>query len=359
MSSVNTYPSHASLYPRLARAAYPGMPTVAALNQLRKFGSPIMTPLEPVAQLYDPATPMFKLNPALARAWARPARYRCFYGGRSSSKSHEVAGFAVYLAATSKTRFLCTRQFENKISTSSYALLKAKIEQSPWKADFRFTINSIINVKTGSEFLFYGIARNLDEIKSLEGIDIVWLEESGALTEEQFQTIEPTIRAQGSEIWIVFNPDSPDAFSYRNFVVNPPEDCVSTLVNWDSNPFLSETMKKVIADAYAKDPAQAAWLYGGQPRDGSDESVINRKYVLAAVDAHLKLGWNPSGSRVIGFDVADDGGDKNALVGRQGNCVCAVEGIRQRNPLGRFCAAKCRRSFAVESTKRASGHRCH
>jgi hypothetical protein len=34
-------------------------------------------------------------------------------------------------------------------------------------------------------------------------------------------------------------------------------------------------------------------------------------------------------------------------------------GIRQRNPLGRFCAAKCRRSFAVESTKRASDHRCH
>jgi uncharacterized protein with PIN domain len=33
--------------------------------------------------------------------------------------------------------------------------------------------------------------------------------------------------------------------------------------------------------------------------------------------------------------------------------------IRQRNPLGRFCAAKCRRSFAVESTKRASDHRCH
>jgi hypothetical protein len=36
-----------------------------------------------------------------------------------------------------------------------------------------------------------------------------------------------------------------------------------------------------------------------------------------------------------------------------------VNGIRQRNPLGRFCVAKCRRSFAVESTKRASGHRCH
>ncbi len=36
-----------------------------------------------------------------------------------------------------------------------------------------------------------------------------------------------------------------------------------------------------------------------------------------------------------------------------------IFGIRQRNPSGRFCAARCRRSFAVKRRKHASYHRCH
>ena len=37
----------------------------------------------------------------------------------------------------------------------------------------------------GSEFAFYGIERNVDEIKSFEGCDILWIEEAHNLTKEQ------------------------------------------------------------------------------------------------------------------------------------------------------------------------------
>lgn len=271
----------------------------------------------------DPS--MYKLNPALRDFWRTPSRYKALYGGRASSKSHDAAGFAVYLAANYTVKFLCARQFQNRISESVYTLIKDKIENSEYKSDFKFTQTSIISKKTGSEFLFYGIARNLNEIKSTEGVDILWLEEAQYLNEEQWKIIEPTIRKAGSEIWLIWNPDELMDFIYQRFVVNPPPDCIHRQINWDQNPFLSETMLKVIHNAYEEDRELADHVYGGIPNTGADKSVINLKFILAAKDAHLKLGWEPSGPRRIGFDVADDGDDANAITDVHGNVIMGLD----------------------------------
>lgn len=268
---------------------------------------------------------MYELNPALRDFWAMPARYKALYGGRASSKSHDAAGFAVYLAANFKVKFLCARQFQNRIEESVYTLIKDKINNSEFADEFYFTKTSILHKATGSEFLFYGIARNLSEIKSTEGVDILWLEEANYLTEEQWMVIEPTIRKQGSQIWLIWNPDEYMDFIHQNFVVNPPEDCINRQINWTENPYLSETMLKVIHDAYKRDRKTAEHVYGGIPKTGGDKSVISLLYILAAIDAHKKLGWEPSGVRTVGFDVADDGEDTNALVEAYGNVIMGVD----------------------------------
>lgn len=270
---------------------------------------------------------MYKLNPALKDFWLTKARLKALYGGRASSKSHDAAGISVFLAANYKLKFLCVRQFQNKISESVYTLLKDKIDASPFRADFKILKNSIINKKTGSEFLFYGIARNIDEIKSTEGVDICWLEESHALTEEQWLIIEPTIRKEGSEIWLIWNPQEVSDFVWQRFVVNPPPDSIQRQVNWDENPFLSETMLKIIKHMYEEDPKLAEHIYGGVPKTGSDKSFINLLYIKAAIDAHKHptLGWDVSGTKRIGFDIADDGEDNNATVSCYGNVAFYVD----------------------------------
>lgn len=53
--------------------------------------------------------------------------------------------------------------------------------------------------------------------------------------------------------------------------------------------------------------------------------LIPAAWVQAAVDAHLKLKIEPSGVRKAGFDVADEGRDKNALCGRYGILVEYLE----------------------------------
>lgn len=270
---------------------------------------------------------MYQLNPALRDVWHTKARYKVIYGGRASSKSHDAAGFAVFLAANFKLKFLCVRQFQNKISESVYTLLKDKIENSEFKDEFLLQKNSIEHKRTKSEFLFYGIARNVDEIKSTEGVDILWLEEAHALTEEQWDIIEPTIRKEGSEIWIIFNPDEEADFVYQNFVIRPPKNSIVRQINWQENPFLSNTMLEVIKAMYEKDPKKAEFVYGGVPKTGGDKSVINRAYVKAALNLHKDpvRGWTPSGSKRLGFDVADDGEDLNAMAYVHGNVLMSVE----------------------------------
>lgn len=46
--------------------------------------------------------------------------------------------------------------------------------------------------------------------------------------------------------------------------------------------------------------------------------LIPSVWVQAAIDAHIKLGITPSGQRIAGLDVADEGKDKNALAARHG-----------------------------------------
>lgn len=269
--------------------------------------------------------PFYSLNPKLQTFWATRARNKVLKGGRASSKSHDAAGVAVYLAANYSLKFLCIRQFQNKITESVYTLLVNKIAHSEYKDEFKILNNSIVHKVTGSEFIFYGIARNLEEIKSTEGVDICWLEEAHALTKAQWEVIEPTIRAENSELWVIFNPGFVTDFVWQHFIVNTPANTIVETINYPDNPFLSNTMLGVIANARDKmSEEDFDHIYGGVPLTNNDRAVIPYKYLEAAKDAHIKLGWPEPGAnarRQVGFDIADDGDDKNSIFYKEGNIL--------------------------------------
>lgn len=261
------------------------------------------------------------LNPVLRDFWeasvndrGEPIRNRVLYGGRASSKSWDAAGFAIFLAQTVKIRVLCARQFQNKIEESVYSLLVLQIERFDLKDQFRILDNKIIHKRTGSEFIFYGLWRHISEIKSLEGIDICWLEEAHALTETQWKILEPTLRKDGSQFWVIFNPLLSTDFAWRRFVVNPPRGSIVRQINFNENPFLSKTMLDVIDNAREEDADEFEHIYLGVPRDDDDLAVIKRSWIMAAIDAHKVLGIEPTGSKRIGFDIADSGKDKCANI---------------------------------------------
>ncbi|HBA3651383.1 TPA: PBSX family phage terminase large subunit [Escherichia coli] len=278
------------------------------------------------------------LNPALKPFWRTRARNKVLYGGRSSSKSWDAAGMAICISNMVKVRVLCCRQIQNKIEESVYALLKIQIDRFGLAGRFRVLENKIINTVTGSEFIFYGLWRHIGEIKSLESVDVLWLEEAHALTSAQWEILEPTIRKEGSECWFIFNPGLVTDFVWRNFVVSPPPDTIIRRINYDENPFLSSTIKKVIAAAKDRDPDAFDHIYGGVPRTDDDSAVIKLSWIEAAVDAHKKLGIAPAGEKRLGFDIADSGADKCATVYAHGSVAfeCA-EWAAQEDELLKSC----------------------
>ena len=253
------------------------------------------------------------LNPALRGFWETPARNRVLYGGRASSKSWDAAGVALFSAQAAKLKVMCVRQFQNRIDDSVYSLLKNRINDFGFNHKFEVQRNTIHSVM-GSQFVFYGLWRHIEEIKSAEGIDILWIEEAHNLTKEQWEILEPTIRKEGSQVWIIFNPKLVSDFVYNKFILNTPPNTVVRKINYDENPFLSQTMLDIIEAKRLDDEDEFNHIYGGGPNTDDNAVIIKRSWILAAIDAHVKLGISPAGKSRIGYDVADDGGDMNACI---------------------------------------------
>lgn len=276
------------------------------------------------------------LNPAIRPFWETrktpegdTVRFRTLYGGRMSSKSHDAAGMAIARANFKTERFLCLRMYQNRISDSVYTLLKDKIEYFGLKGNFNIFADAIEHKTNGSLFRFYGMARNVDEIKSFEGATVAWVEEAHSLTSEMYEVIRPTImRNDGAEFWITFNPKLSNDFVYKRFVSNPPRGAISRLINYDENPFLSKTALEDIEASKEEDYESYQHIYLGVPNDNDESVVIKRGWIQSAIDAHKII--TPStgiwtGQKVVGYDVADSGDDKNASTLSNGSILEAID----------------------------------
>jgi len=206
------------------------------------------------------------------------------------------------------------RQFQNKISQSVYTVLVDTIRRNKCENEYTILNNVLRHKRTGSEFYFYGIQRNIDEIKGFEGCDIAWIEEGDGLTKEQWKVIEPTIRKEGSEIWLLYNPNLVTDFVETNFKHDPENGVIVRHINYDENPFISDKMLRTINRLKEADYEEYEHIYLGVPRLDDDNVIIKRSWVMAAIDANIKLGIEPSGKKRIGFDVADSGKDKCAEI---------------------------------------------
>lgn len=255
---------------------------------------------------------MYQLNPNLKEFWRTRKPYKLLKGGRFSSKTQDAGGMAAFLARNYTVKFLCIRQFQNRIADSVYTVIKEKIEQAGWSDEFDIGVSSIRHKTTGSEFLFYGIARNLNDIKGTEGVDICWIEEGEGLTEEQWSVIDPTIRKEGAEIWILWNPHLQTDFVQAKLPSLLGDSCIIKHINYTENPFLSDTARSKAERLREADREAYEHIYLGQPLSNDDAAVIKFSWIEAAIDAHKKLGMDLGGARCVGYDVADSGDDANA-----------------------------------------------
>jgi phage terminase large subunit len=271
-------------------------------------------------------TPM--INPKFL-PWVNQARYKIAYGGRGSGKSWSIAEMLIEISRRACVRILCARELQNSIADSVIQLLEDRINALGYDKEFVVHKNRITNILTGSTFLFYGIKTNTTKVKSLEGVNICWVEEAENVSKESWDILIPTIRAEGSEIWISFNPKNILDDSYQRFIENPPSNSIITKVNYDQNPHFPETLRQEMEALKEKDYDLYLHIWEGEPVADSEHAIIKPSWIKAAIDAHKVLGFEASGNRTIGQDVADEGEDSNALCYTHGSIVLDIQEWRK------------------------------
>ncbi len=216
----------------------------------------------------------------------QPKRYKVAKGGRAGAKSWGFAR-ALLLHGAGGTyfnrplRILCTRETQKSIAESVHHLLRSQISLMGLDAFYQVRETSIKGIN-GTEFLFAGIRQqNVVNLKSFEDVDICWVEEGQVVSRRSWEILIPTIRKEGSEIWVSFNPELDSDETYQRFVVRTPPDCELITVNYYDNQFLPETIKKEIEHLKATDLDAYNHIYEGHCRQVV-EGAIYKNELLAA-----------------------------------------------------------------------------
>lgn len=227
--------------------------------------------------------------PRWALPLQRPARYKGASGGRASGKSHFFAEEAVEaMVCDPDLRFVCIREVQRSLKFSAKALVESKIRAMKVEHLFDVLATEIRRKGGAGVMIFEGMQdHTADSIKSLEGFGRAWVEEAQSISERSLQLLLPTIRADDSEIWFSWNPDSAKD-PVDVFFAGAPTGSVKVHTTYRDNPFCPSVMRVEAARLLAADPEGYEHVWGGGYFLGGKgrvySSFLNKPFPLGNVD---------------------------------------------------------------------------
>lgn len=242
-------------------------------------------------------------------------RNKLYYGGRAGGKSFAFADCLLLLGRSDKLFVACVREVQNSIKDSVYKLLKDRAEHYEFD-DYRFYEDRIENVITGTRFVFKGLKdQNKQNIKSLEGVDICWIEEGQSISKDSWDVLNPTIRKKGSQIWVSMNREEENDPIWVAVASNPDEKTYVCKVNYYDNPYCPDEMKYLAERCKEQDYDDYLHIWEGEPIQQGNTKLIGAKAVKAAFEPKMDSSTSPL---VIGLDIARFGDDATVFCFRKG-----------------------------------------
>jgi phage terminase large subunit len=209
-----------------------------------------------------------------------PVRHRVAYGGRGASKTRSFATKLLLRGLARVERILCTREFQRSIRDSVHRVLVDEINRlglGVLGSGHYIVTDREIRGANGTLFIFAGLHRNENGIKSLEGVTVAWVEEAQTVSQTSIDALIPTIRIEGSEIWWSYNPrfatDPVDAM-FRPKDNRPPPGTVLIPVNYYDNPFFPEVLRRQMEYDRGRDPDKYAHIWRGAYLQRSEAKVF-------------------------------------------------------------------------------------
>lgn len=260
-------------------------------------------------------------------------RHIVLYGGRASGKSTSVALSLLVLGMNKKLRILCTREVQNSIADSVHKLLSdliSKYKLNTWEVQK----DIIRNKQTGSEIFFKGLHNNSQSIKSIEGIDIVWVEEAQSVSADSINTLVPTIRKTGSRLIWTFNRLTENdpvwelivkKADNRTFVQKINSDAIESLLSKE----IVEEREKMRLD----NPEMFEHVWLGEPMTAKTGSVFGKQLAQARNEGRItKVPYDASAGVYTAWDLGI--GDSTVIwffqvVGREIHFIDHYEGSNE------------------------------
>ena len=214
--------------------------------------------------------------------WALPLlskhRYKGAYGGRGSGKSHYFAEALIEEHVANPDIYsVCIREVQSSIKMSVKRLLELKIKDLGVESYFEIQESQIKSTKGEGIIIFQGMQNHTaDSIKSLEGFDRCWCEESQSLSQRSLDLLRPTIRKEGSEMWFSWNPDQPtDPIDVLLRSDDLPNDSMVVRVNYNDNPWFPEVLREEMEYDRRRDPDKYAHVWMGEYQQNSEARVFH------------------------------------------------------------------------------------
>ena len=260
-------------------------------------------------------------------------RHIVLYGGRASGKSTSVALSLLVLGMNKKLRILCTREVQNSIADSVHKLLSdliSKYKLNTWEVQK----DIIRNKQTGSEIFFKGLHNNSQSIKSIEGIDIVWVEEAQSVSADSINTLVPTIRKAGSRLIWTFNRLTENDPVWELIVKKADDRTFVQRINSDA---IESLLSKEIIEEREKmridNPEMFEHVWLGEPMTAKTGSVFGKQLAQARNEGRItKVPYDASTGVYTAWDLGI--GDSTVIwffqvVGREIHFIDHYEGSNE------------------------------
>lgn len=269
-----------------------------------------------------------RIPQAFAPLLTEKKRIKFYYGGRGGGKSYAFADSLLLKGRMEKLLIACLREVQDSIKDSVYRLLCDRIAFYQLK-DYRIQETKIENKVTGTKFIFKGLRdQDIQKIKSLEGVDIAWIEEGQSISKRSWDILSPTIRKDGSEIWISMNREEENDPLWLLLAANPDERTYVCKVNYYDNPFCPEELKFQAEKSKKETPEDYLHIWLGQPLAQGAAKLISPDSVRRAFEPKIASSDSPL---IIGLDIARFGDDQTVFCFRRGRLCLKFEVLKKQD----------------------------
>ena len=308
--------------------------------------------------------PHLYLAAKLEKVLTSKKRYVIIYGGRGSTKSVAAGDICLINAKDKNEKTYFLREYQASIESSVHSLLGEEIERLEFEG-FE-VMNQTIKCRGVDVFKFAGLARNISSIKSSHGFSRFAVEEAEFLTNESIEKLTPTARNKARKglplssdkikeltkkqelstvsMMFILNPQSSDDPISQRFLV-PHQDALDrdgfyeddlhliVRVNYTDNPWFNESGLEEDRQWWQANSTTSLYehIWLGKYNDNIKGALIQAEWFDACIDAHKKLGFEPTGAKIAAHDPSDVGPDSKGYVMRHGVVVMDVQEMTEGN----------------------------